>query len=161
MIAPRDFPSTHSGELTLGTWLLQQPTHGDHGPTEHGRDASALQLHLKDPESSLFRPHIMPSGPLEHHLPIPSLLHRYISTIRDDRRDLPDALIYFVRLLRFLRNGPGVKTSDWWGRWLHPVNAAHAQSKSSSKLHSHCSTQPHITNLAVMSGTYGGTERGR
>src|SRR5215217_3031597 len=28
-------PSTHSGELTLGTWLLQQPTHRDHGPTEH------------------------------------------------------------------------------------------------------------------------------
>jgi hypothetical protein len=41
-------PSTHSGELMLGTWLLQQPTHRDHGPTEHGRDASALQLHLKD-----------------------------------------------------------------------------------------------------------------
>src|SRR5215213_10244017 len=28
-------PSTHSGELTLGIWLLQQPTHRDHGPTEH------------------------------------------------------------------------------------------------------------------------------
>jgi hypothetical protein len=46
-------PSTHSGELTLGTWLLQRPTHIDHGPTELGRDASAVQLHLKDPESSL------------------------------------------------------------------------------------------------------------
>ena len=45
--------STHSGELTLGTWLLQQPTHRDPGPTEHGRDASALQVDLKDPESSL------------------------------------------------------------------------------------------------------------
>ena len=46
-------PSTHSRELTLGTWLLQPPTHRDHGSAEHGRDASALLLHLKDPESSL------------------------------------------------------------------------------------------------------------
>ena len=52
---------------------------------------------------------------------------------------MPDALIYFVRLLRFLRNGLGVKTSDWWGRWLDQVNAAHAQSKSSTKLLSRCS----------------------
>src|SRR5829696_7469280 len=65
-------PSTHSGE-PLGTYLLQQPTHRDHGPTEHGRDASALQLHLKDPESlalstsrapSLYPP--LPALPPEH-----------------------------------------------------------------------------------------------
>jgi hypothetical protein len=37
----------------LGTWLLQQPTHRDHDPTDHGRDTSVIQLHLKDPESSL------------------------------------------------------------------------------------------------------------
>jgi hypothetical protein len=29
------------------------PTHIDYGPTEHGREPFALQLHLKDPESSL------------------------------------------------------------------------------------------------------------
>ena len=28
-------------------------TFRDRGPTEHGRDSSALQLHLNDPESSL------------------------------------------------------------------------------------------------------------
>jgi hypothetical protein len=33
--------------------------------------------------------------------PYPPLLHRYISTIRDDRRGLFDALIYFMRFLRF------------------------------------------------------------
>jgi hypothetical protein len=49
----------------------------------------------------------------------------------------------FMRFLRFLRNGLGVKTSDWWGRWLDQVKDAHAQSKSSSKLLSLCSTQPH------------------
>jgi hypothetical protein len=42
-------PSTHSGKLTLGTWILQQPTYRDHGLTEHGREASALQLHLEGP----------------------------------------------------------------------------------------------------------------
>ena len=51
---------------------------------------------------------------------------------------------HFLRFLRFLRNGISVKTSDWWGRWLDQVNAANAQSKSSSKLLSLCSTQPHI-----------------
>jgi hypothetical protein len=54
-----------------------------------------------------------------------------------------DALIHFLRFLRFLRNGLGVKTSHG-GRWLDRVNAAHAQSKSSTKLLSLCSTQPHI-----------------
>jgi len=58
-----------------------------------------------------------------------------------------DALISFLRLIRFLRNGLGVKTSDWWGRWLHQVKDAHGQSKSSSKLPSLCSTQPHINGL--------------
>jgi hypothetical protein len=53
---------------------------------------------------------------------------------------LPDALIYFLRLLRFLRNGLGVKTSDGIS-WLDQVNAAHAQSKSSTKLLSLYSTQ--------------------
>jgi hypothetical protein len=51
--------STHPGEVTLGTWLLQYPTHRDHGPTEHGRDASALQVHLKASESSPSLPHTM------------------------------------------------------------------------------------------------------
>ena len=47
-----------------------------------------------------------------------------------------------MRFLRFLRNDFSVKTSDG-NRWLHQVNDAHAQSKS-SKLLSLCSTQPHI-----------------
>jgi gluconate kinase len=51
-----------------------------------------------------------------------------------------------MRFLRFLRNDLSVKTSDR-GRWLHQVNAAHAQSKSSSKLPSLCSTQPHINGF--------------
>jgi hypothetical protein len=54
--------STHSGEVTLGIWLLQQPTHRDHGPTEHDRDASALQLHLKDPEVSPSLAHSLTVG---------------------------------------------------------------------------------------------------
>jgi hypothetical protein len=107
---------------------------------------SALQLHLKDPESYLSLPHTMPLGSPKHHLPIPSLLHRYISTIRDDRRGLFDALIHFLRFLRFLRNGLGVKTSDG-SRWLDQVNAAPARSKSSSRFPSLCSTQPHIKGL--------------
>src|SRR5215212_5899286 len=61
-------PSTHSGELTLATKLLQHPTYRDHGPTEHGKDESALQVRLTDPESSLSSPHSMPSGPPEHHI---------------------------------------------------------------------------------------------
>jgi hypothetical protein len=51
-----------------------------------------------------------------------------------------------MRFLRFLRNDLSVKTSDR-GRWLHQVNAAHARSKSSSKLPSLCSTQPQINGL--------------
>ena len=35
----------------------------DHGPTEHGRDASALRPHPKDPESSPSRPHGRPRAP--------------------------------------------------------------------------------------------------
>ena len=56
---------------------------------------------------------------------------------------------HFLRFLRFLRNGLGVKTSDWWGRWLDQVNAAHAHSKSSTMLLSLCSTQPHRNRLFV------------
>ena len=41
------------------------------------------------------------------------------STIRDRQRDPCDALIYFLRFLRFLRNDLRVETSDWWGRWLN------------------------------------------
>jgi hypothetical protein len=76
--------------------------------------------------------------------PLFSLCRQYVYTIRDDRRGLFDALIYLLRFSRFLRNGLGVKTSDWRGRWLHQVKDAHGQSKSSSKLPSLCSTQPHI-----------------
>jgi hypothetical protein len=39
-----------------------------------------------------------------------------------------DALIHFLRFLRFLRNGLGVKTSDG-NSWLDRVKDAHAQSK--------------------------------
>src|SRR5215203_6600529 len=86
----------------------------------------------------------MPSGPLEHHLPIPlfPLCRQNTSAIRDRLRGPCDALIYFLRFSRFLRNGLGEKTSDR-GRWLDRVKAAHAQSKSSSKLPSLCTTQPH------------------
>jgi hypothetical protein len=100
----------------------------------------------------------MPSRPPEHHLPIPlfPLCRQSTSTISDRLRGPCDALIYFLRFLCFLRNGLGVKTSDWWGRWLHQVNAAHAQSKSSTKLLSLCSTQPHIrgspTNPSLLLG---------
>src|SRR5918993_2205703 len=85
----------------------------------------------------------MPRAPPEHYSLFP-LCRQNTSAIRYHLRGLFDALIYFLRFLRFLRNGLGAKTSDWWGRWLHQVNAAHAQSKSSSKLPSLCSTQPHI-----------------
>ena len=64
--------------------------------------------------------------------------------IRTSENAVPANFGVFMHFLRFLRNGLSVKTSDWWGRWLHQVNAAHAQSKSSSKLLSLCSTQPHI-----------------
>jgi hypothetical protein len=90
--------------------------------------------------------HTISSGPLEHHLPIPSLLHRYISTIRDDRRGLFDALIHFLRFLRFLRNDLSVKTSDGIS-WLDQAKDNHPQSKSSSRHPSICSTQPHIEGL--------------
>src|SRR5918992_253389 len=57
----------------------------------------------------------MPSRPPEHHLPIPLFLLclQNTSAIRDRLRGPCDALIYFLRFLRFLRNGLGVKTSDW------------------------------------------------
>jgi len=90
----------------------------------------------------------MPSGPLEHHLPIPlfPLCRQYAYIIRDDRRGLFDSLIYFLRFLRFLRNDLSVKSSDW-GRWLDQAKDAPAQSKSSNRLPSLCSTQPHIDGL--------------
>jgi hypothetical protein len=88
--------------------------------------------------------HTMPSRPPEHHLPSPlfPLCRHYAYTTRDRQPGPCDALIYFLCFLRFLRNGLGVKTSDWWGRWLDQVNAAPERSKSSSRLSSLCSTQP-------------------
>jgi hypothetical protein len=53
---------------------------------------------------------------------------------------------YFLRFLRFLRNDLSVNTSDW-GRWLDQAKDAPAQSKSSNRLPSLCSTQPHINGL--------------
>jgi hypothetical protein len=92
----------------------------------------------------------MSSGPLEHHLPIPlfPLCRRKTSAIRDGQRGPSDALLHFLRLLRFLRNGLGINTSDW-GRWLDQVKDAYAQSKSSSKLPSLCSTQPYTRALRL------------
>ena len=67
----------------------------------------------------------MPSAPPEHHLPIPlfPLSLQNTSAIRDGQRGPCDALIYFLRFLRFLRNGLGVKTSDG-SRWLDQVKDA-------------------------------------
>ena len=48
-----------------------------------------------------------------------------------------------MRFLRFLRNDLSVKTSDGIS-WLDQAKGAPARSKSSSKLLSLCSTQPHI-----------------
>jgi hypothetical protein len=91
----------------------------------------------------------MSSGPLEHHLPILlfPLCRQNTSTIRDGQRGPCDALLHFLRFLRILRNGLGVKTSDWWGRWLHQAKDNHLQSKSSTKLLSLFSTQPHINGF--------------
>ena len=90
----------------------------------------------------------MSSGPLEHHLPIPlfPLCLQNTSAIRDRLRGPCDALIYLLRFLRFLRNDLSEKTSDG-SRWLDQVKDAHAQSKSSSKLPSFCSTRPHINGV--------------
>src|SRR5215204_5830944 len=52
-----------------------------------------------------------------------------------------------LRLLRFLRRNLRAKPSDWRGRWLDQVKDAHSQSKSSSRLPSLCSTQPHMNGL--------------
>jgi hypothetical protein len=68
----------------------------DHGPTEHGRDASALQLHLKDPESSLSSslssPHTMPWAPPEHYISLSALpnLPKASSLILSHKPDEPD-----------------------------------------------------------------------
>ena len=58
---------------------------------------------------------------------------------------------HFLRFLRFLRNDLGVKTSYWWSRWLDQAKDAHAQSKSSTKLLSLYSTQPHKRKLPTNS----------
>jgi hypothetical protein len=93
------------------------------------------------------------------HLPIPHfpLCRQNTSTIRDRQRDPCDALIYFLRFLRFLRNDLSVNTSDW-GRWLDRVKDAHAQSKSSSRLPSLCSTQRHNGALQQIPPYYYGRE---
>jgi hypothetical protein len=52
----------------------------------------------------------------------------------------------FIRLLRFLRNDLSVKVSDGIS-WLEQANEAPARSKSSNRLRSLCSTQPHIQGL--------------
>jgi hypothetical protein len=94
----------------------------------------------------------MPSAPLEHHISLsPSsrsarrtspTLRQYVYTIREGQRGPCDALICLLRLLRFLRNDLSVTTSDG-SRWLDQPKVAQAQSKSSSKLPSLCSTQRH------------------
>jgi hypothetical protein len=77
--------------------------------------------------------------------PLFPLCRQNTSTIRDLLRGPYDALIYFLRFLRFLRNDLSVNTSDW-GRWLDQVKDAPARSKSSSRLHSSAPLN-HITEL--------------
>src|SRR5918995_6217806 len=60
----------------------------------------------------------MPRAPPEHYSLFP-LCRQNTSAIRDRLRGPCDALIHFLRFLRFLRNDLSVKTSDWWGRWLN------------------------------------------
>jgi hypothetical protein len=84
----------------------------------------------------------MLSGPPEHNSLFP-LCRQNTSTISDRQRGPCEAMISF---LRFLRNDLSVKTSDG-SRWLDQVKDAHAQSKSSSRLPSLCSTQPDIKGL--------------
>ena len=50
---------------------------------------------------------------------------------------------HFLRFLRFLRNDPSEKTLDG-RRWLEQAKDNNPQSKSSNRLPSLCSTQPHI-----------------
>jgi hypothetical protein len=94
----------------------------------------------------------MPSGPLEHHLPIPlfPLCRQNTSAIRDRQRCPCDTLIYllrFLRFLRFLRSTLSLKTVEWWGRWLDQAKDAPARSKSSNRLRSLCSTRLDINGL--------------
>jgi hypothetical protein len=86
----------------------------------------------------------MPSRPPEHHLPIPlfPLCLQNTSAIRDRLRGPCDALIYFLRFLRFLRNDLSEKTLNG-SRWLEQAKDINPQSKSSSRLSSLCSTQRH------------------
>ena len=93
----------------------------------------------------------------EHHLPLPlfPLCRQYVYTIRDDRRGLFAALVYFLRFLRFLRSTLSLKTSDWWGRWLDQVKDAPAPSKSTNRLPSLCSTQRHNGALRQTLPYYG------
>src|SRR5215213_8682414 len=78
--------------------------------------------------------------------PLFPLCRQYVYTIRDDRRGLFDALIHFMRFLRFLRNDLSEKTSDG-SRWPEQAKDNHLQSKSSNKLPSLCSTQPPSNGL--------------
>jgi hypothetical protein len=48
-----NLPSTHSGELTLGTCFSNVLPIEVMAPLSTETDASALKLHLKDPEPSL------------------------------------------------------------------------------------------------------------
>src|SRR5215218_1688038 len=103
---------------------------------------------LKEPHGGRLRQRPLPFTHSRGHYRsvhrISSTLRQYAYTIRDGQRGPCDALIYLLRFLRFLRNDLSVKTSDWWGRWLHQAKVAPARSKSSSKLLSLCSTQQHI-----------------
>jgi hypothetical protein len=124
-------------------------------PLSTDTDASALQLHLKDPESS--RPDLalcledlqstISLSPSSRSARRTSSTHcQYAYNIRDRQRDPCDALLHFLRFLRFLRKDFSVKTSDG-SRWRDQAKDAPAQSKSSNRLPSLCSTQPHIDGL--------------
>jgi hypothetical protein len=143
-----NFPSTHSGELTLGTWLLQRPTHREiMAPSSTAGTHPLFSYILRTrslpcPELAPCLEH--PRAPSPYSLsPPPVHLHYQHTTgaTRTSENSVPANFGEFMRFLRFLRNDLSVKTSDWWGRWLDQVNAVHAQSKSSSKLLSLCSTQ--------------------
>ena len=56
----RDQPQVRAYAGEQGGAAAEEDGRDVMAPTEHGRDASALQLHLKDPESSLSRPRTMP-----------------------------------------------------------------------------------------------------
>jgi hypothetical protein len=66
-------------------------------------------------------------------MPLFPLCLQNTSAIRDRQRGPCDALIYFLRFLRFLRNDLSVKTSDG-NSWLEQAKDNHLQSKSSNRL---------------------------